>query len=172
MKRKSKKVIIIILFLIAVITIAFLIYINRPLPAPERIVTLFETYEEDYTKIAQIYYNDYLTREEDKVAYSTAESGEITCRLQDTDLKKIALTEDETASARRIDDTFSLDGYYWDRVYVYEGFVSFSTVTGHVSLVYSVDGSKPTRINFPDDGFEYIVSDAKITEHWYYMSGQ
>lgn len=144
--------------------------------APENIRNMILEHEDDYTKIAEIYYNDYQNRDANEIAYSAAspsgESYTISSYDELPNIRKISLNETESASAQSVENSYWIDESIWERVYVYDVFVSFSNIRGRESLVYSVDGTRPSYVNSPSDEgkFDHIWVH-KITDNWYHVRG-
>ncbi len=147
-----------------------------PRYAPEEIGRIVLDHEADYTWAAELYLRDFQTLEveEDEfgiwTGYSNGTNGKISCFEDD---HVIELTKEETASMQAIYDSYDsyycLDNQTWTRVYVYEGFVSFSNEKGHKSIVYSQSGEKPPYINAPGETPYFDFSVLKIMDHWYYV---
>lgn len=162
------------------IFIIFVLIYFRPAPDYARNPILEN--KDDYTRIAEIYYNDYLSNHErlkkNVMRYSTADStiysysdvemSETT--LNETDnIRIIELTAEETTSAYIILDTYKmLNNKDWNHVLVYDNFVSFGVVNGVESLVYSVDGTRPSYINSPETNDSKFIDVRRISKHWYH----
>ena len=125
-------------------------------PEPGEISRIVLDHEADYTFAVELYLEDYQTMNgqeyEYGLGYSNGRNGEISCFEDD---HVIELTEEETAHMQAIYDSYNsyhyLDNQTWTRVYVYDGFVSFSNEKGHKSIVYSQSGEKPPYINAPGE---------------------
>lgn len=126
--------------------------------------------EDEYTQIAGLYYEDFQKYEVDELAYSFGESGKIFCH-NDVYEHELILDMEQTTACETIFNSYYLDDNYVERVYVYDKYVSFCNIIGRESLVYSVDGTKPSYVNSPDDRFERIKV-MKITDNWYYVRGR
>jgi len=157
-----------ILITSGIILLIIVLYINSCY-ANSYIRQMVEPYEMEYISIAKIYYEDYQKNPSEYVAYSDGRDGEI-YRYTEPE-HKIILDEEHTKWAHRIEYTYELYDKNWSRVYVYDGFVSFSNILGMESIVYSVDGSKPQYVNM----FGEKVSNVKvkkITDNLYYVYGK
>lgn len=155
---------------IALIAIAIVWYSLQLTPESKLNIVLEN--EEDYTKIAEIYYEDFQNNNDttDRFVYSTGKSGRIFCSTE-SGYRELDLTDEELASSIVVYASYQMDDNKGlDRIYVYNNFVSFCTVNGCESLVYSVNGKRPKHINTPDENF-YHISIFKITDHWYYLTG-
>ncbi|MCM1460777.1 MAG: hypothetical protein NC088_11685 [Bacteroides sp.] len=123
----------------------------------------------DYDTIAQLYYSYYQCDAGAGIlSYSGGDCRFIFC-YTDPYAREIWLNDEQYSSVQKVDASYRLGKKYWDRVYVYDTFVSFCTENGRESLVYSAKGKRPSYINTPDDD-NGIIAVNKITEHWYYMS--
>jgi len=133
---------------------------------------LIPDHMEEYTQAAKICYEDFIKHDLSQVMYGPAFKKEnqfyiLPCTTLDN--YDIFLNDEEYALFKVVQDTFRLDkqSLYW--INVYDTFVSFGTINGRNSYVYSVDGKKPSHVNFPDEKSERAVYTKKITDHWYYV---
>ncbi len=170
----KKRIIFIGIIVIALITI-FIVWLLAPTPAPKSINDMVLNNEEDYTSTALIYYKDFQKQNTDMLRYSRVAfidgTYEIYCYPELSDIYKIELNETEGISAMTLHDCRLLDDQPIAGVIVYDGFVSFCNEGGHESLVYSVDGTRPSYLHDPDEDFDRIWVH-KITDNWYYIRGE
>lgn len=176
MKKHFLYIGLIITALLSLILVIILWYQSNYI-APENIQDIILENEDDYKKIAEIYFNDYQNRDADEIAYSAASLSEefytINCYDELPNIQKISLNETESANAQSVENSYWIDESTWERVYVYDVFVSFSNIRGRESLVYSANGTHPSYVNSPSDKerFEHIWV-YKITDNWYYVRGK
>lgn len=167
-----KKKIVIAGNIVIILLIVIVIWFVLPVSAPKRIRNMVLENVEDYTKTAEIYFEDFQTYDSDISVYSTGETGKIFCYTQNTQdgFHEIELSIAEAESVQAVYNSYLLDKQIWTRIYVYNTFVSFCNENGRESLVYSVNGAKPQYVNTPDDELEHILV-FQITDHWYYATG-
>lgn len=146
------------LFVFAFLSIVIIWSTTRP--APEYIQDMVLNNKNDYDTMARLYHNDYQTHNAGIVAYAWS-----SCLTYD---HKIILTDEESLSMQKVTDSYYLDKNSWDRVYVYDTFVTFGNINGRESLVYSVEDKRPSYINSPDEKDKHVAV-KKITDHWYYV---
>lgn len=163
MKNKRKYVVIIIILTI--------FYNKVRYTPPERIKNFVLENEDDYTRVATLYYEDFLKHSEDILSYSCVADGKIVCHVEMFTNEVIILSKGESISAKNVYASYMLDKKKWDRVYVYDNYVSFSNENGRQSLVYSVDGRRPSYVNTPDEDWNRFIA-KKITDNWYYTMGE
>jgi hypothetical protein len=177
MKRYIKRIGLTVFFIIC-ITIIWLYF----KPAPDYIREPVLENEEDYTRIAELYYDDYLSNyqrlNQDVMAYTIADNSTIGS-LADAyspekgycdpkDIRWISLDEEETTSANVVIGTYKMmDNKGWEYAFVYDSFVTFCTVNGVESLVYSANGKRPSYVNTPDDDSKHIIVN-RISKHWFH----
>ncbi len=170
----KKKLITIGIIVIALIAI-FIIWLLAPTPASESIQNMVLENEPDYTITALIYYKDYQQQDADVLKYSTVTQTEgtyvIICYPELFNIRKIILSDTDGTSGMVVCDSYYLDKQPWSGVYAYDGFVSFGNFTGRESLVYSIDGTRPSYVNCPYENFERIWVH-KITDNWYHVRGE
>lgn len=169
----KKKLITIGIIVIALITIFIVWIFNQPYS--ESIWNMVLENEEDYTSTALIYYEDFQQQDEDILRYSEPLSnsstiGKIFCYDEQDNIREIVLNETETTSALSVYESYLLDDHFLTGVVVYDGFVSFCNQGGRESLVYSIDGTRPSYLRSPDENYDRIWVH-KITDNWYHISG-
>ena len=114
-------------------------------------------YEDEYTQIAELCYQDYLQlSENDNIEYS---------------VYLFNLTDEKYQALKTIYDNYRLDKHDLDFIGACDNFVSFGIANGRASFIYSVNNEKPNFVNRPDDDYKSIWVE-KITDHWYYACVQ
>lgn len=177
MKKRIRIIGIIVTVLAAIITICF--FVIRPVPKSIRNMVLEN--EEDYTKTALTYYENYQSQDADfdvlyysevkQVVSQQSEKYVMNCYPDSSRIFIINLNNEDGAVAMSICNSFLLDKYPLSGVAVYDGFVSFVNLNGCGSLVYSIDGTRPSYLKKPGEDYDRIWV-RKITDNWYYVKGK
>jgi hypothetical protein len=131
-------------------------------------------YEDEYTQIAELCYQDYLQlSENDNIEYSVYLFNLDKKRLTSYNPEKhtISLTDEKYQALKTIYDNYRLDKHDLDFIGACDNFVSFGIANGRASFIYSVNNEKPNFVNRPDDDYKSIWVE-KITDHWYYACVQ
>ena len=131
-------------------------------------------YEDEYTQIAELCYQDYLQlSENDNIEYSVYLFNLDKKRLTSYNPEKhtISLTDEKYQALKTIYDNYRLDKHDLDFIGACDNFVSLGIANGRASFIYSVNNEKPNFVNRPDDDYKSIWVE-KITDHWYYACVQ
>ena len=125
----------------------------------------------EYTNIAQSYYNDYSKYNTESLVYSvpTSNSGSSIICYSDQYEHRFDLTADEMNNISAIQKQYRLDKQSLDYIAVYCGFVAFCNNNHRASYVYSLNNQKPEFISTPNNDNKKI-SVSKITDNWYFVS--
>lgn len=170
-----KKKLIIIGVIGIVLIIIGVLYLKSQ-PYSEAIWNMVLDNEEEYTTTALIYYEDFQQQDAEILKYSTIFQQTdgtyvMNCYPELFHMRKIVLSDTEGASGMVVRDSYYLDKNPWTGVYVYDEFVTFGNFTGRESLIYSIDGTRPSYVNCPNEDFDRIWVH-KITDNWYHAIGE
>lgn len=80
---------------------------------------------------------------------------------------KLKLDESEQSALEHIREAFSDSDAPLESIRVYPGRISFHISNGQYALVYTLDDSKPTFVNTPDE--TQTVLTKKIQKNWYHV---
>ena len=136
--------------------------------APDFIKDIVIPNEEAYTVLAEMYYSN-SQGTDGVISYSPCYGNDkkeflIHCYSSQKD---IVITDNQYQAFKVVNDSFELDDHSLSRIYVYDTFVTFGIENGRESLIYSVDGKKPTYVNTPNDKQSHCKI-KKISTNWYY----
>lgn len=164
MKKRNKRIVIIVCVSLCVV---YLGYVAYNIIIPPEVHALIE-HKDAYTRVAEICYQDYLSSssKDDSEKYFTYifSVNELYCYNTE---RALALTDYDLDSMQEVNDTFYLGGKNLDAIRVEENFVTFCTVNGAESYIYSVNNDRPHFVNSSRNNFKKIHVQ-KVTDHWYY----
>ena len=129
-------------------------------------------HEKEYTLLAKTCYEDYKEHKNGEYnIYFINKNDKTIDRLNRDHNEKEYLNKDDDVkdAIDVVCGTFSLEKQPLEYINVYNNFVSFETLTSGVSMVYSVDGSKPKHISTPDESYDGKVYTKKLTGNWYFV---
>lgn len=147
------------------IGVIILVILNRTRMASKHIRSIVLDNKGDYDAIANLYYEDYQKHNTSELIYVGGKSGKIYCLTYDYN---ITLSDSEYISYQNVYGSFNLDGKSLEFVCTYETFVSFCTVNGRASIVYSANDEKPSYITSPNEEKKKVAV-RKIADRWYYV---
>ncbi len=167
MKKIIKYVIVVVLALLLFVYLGCYVFPSTP----RHIMDMVLSREDDYNRIAKLIYDDYNDSGQLKSVYPISSDGGLyrlvggTSEYVHIDLE---LTDIEQRSLNVIVSEFWVCDKGLDAIRAYDKYVSFCTINGMGSVVYSVDGSRPRYVNSPGESRKNIIC-YKINKHWYYM---
>lgn len=171
--RKCKKNVFLIIGILLLLIITC--YVNHKLSS--QTLLNISSREEDfkpiineYTSMAEFYYNDFKKYDAKKLIYLVPDdhNDKITWCITEGNKHSLELSDEQFAAYIRIDNSYYLDKHSLEYICVYDGFVSFCNDGNRASYVYSVKGDEPEYISDPDNLYKDIVI-KKISEHWYWV---
>lgn len=141
-------------------------------PAPESIKKQVKSLEEEYTTVAKLCYDHYRmsgdTDAKELYAYGLSRDKDgrysLYCWQHD---EILSMSNLEYFSLYEVAEDFYLDHHSLDHIYAYKGFVTFGIPNASTTLIYSVDGKRPFRL---DEYYQRsrVCSITRINDHWYY----
>lgn len=154
-----------VIFLPVILYILFFVVKERPGISYDKNVILDN--EVAYTSIAKLCYENYCKNGlyDDIYTYAVDYNDKVILCYHDNN--KIYLSDRQFKNYEIIKSTYRLDKQIFDRIYVYDTFVTFANENGRSSFIYSVNKEEPIYINRPDDDNTDIYVE-KITDNWYY----
>ena len=156
--------------IILVLLAGWYIYVSN-LPAFYCNEKMLTDNEKEYTLIAKTIYEDYKEHKNSEYnIYFVNKNHKRIKRIRGSSEKEFLKTDDNVRVAVVVVcDTFSLGNQPLECINAYDNFVSFETLTAGVSLVYSVDDSKPKYISTPDESYNGKVYTKKLLSNWYFV---
>lgn len=167
MKKIIKYVFIVFLVLLLLLYLRCYVFPTTP----EHMKNMVLSREDDYNRIAKLIYDDYKNSGELEAVYPISSSGGLyridgeSFNYENIDLE---LNDIEQRSLHIISSEFWVWDKGLDAIRAYDKYVSFCTINGMGSVVYSVDGSRPKYVNAPGESRKNVIC-CKINKHWYYM---
>lgn len=140
---------------------------------PEQLRKDMIEYEDVYTAVVELYYQDYQNYDADVIHYDKPSGTEISCREQEAcEQHRIPLNDTDRSNIEIVRNTYQglQHNYQWDGVTVSDNFVTFTSEYRMQSIVYSIDGTKPVYVNGPPYNHSRETEGVdKITHHWYFI---
>ena len=169
-KYKVLKKIYIFIMIIIICGIFYIIYNLIFYPKVASRMDEFSLHLQDYTQVAEFYYNDFEKYNTDLLVYSVPYDNndkDIVCFTEGYK-HKIIIDEISYQSFLIICDSYYLDKQPLDYICVYDGFVSFCNNNGRASYVYSINDKKPIYIKSPNESKEDLHV-RKMYDKWYFI---
>ena len=168
--KKNKKIIVVVGIIITIFVSLFLYIVSRPVYSFDECI-LFDN-EKEYEQIAKLCYKDYKKNNNGSVnVYLFSDENKIYRISGEKNNKEyIDMDKEEINAVSVINKTFCIRKQSFNQIDVYENYVSFIPMAFNVSLVYSVDGSKPEYISRPDEIYDGRIYVKKIKGNWYFVS--
>ena len=153
--------------IISIIAIAIRIFFFDPKVSSK--IHTFMPYIDEYTHVAQFYYDDFLKYDAIALVYSipTDKNEKIVC-FDENYKHEIYPGNDILSDISVIRSAYDLDKHLLNNIAVDEGFVYFCNANGRASYVYSIKGNKPEYINGIEKKRRILAK--KITDNWYFVT--
>lgn len=168
----KKFVLCLAIFVIILVIIGIVFKISSEPRVPSRSED-FSVFIEEYTQVAEFYYEDYLKYNTNILIYS------VPVWNDNTDLDVVCYTEGFThdlvinqelrEAFTKITNSYYLDKQHLEYICTYDGFVSFCNNNGRASYVYSINDTEPVYIKNPNESkCDTFVK--RLGNGWYFIS--